>query len=247
MDDHSRDGVPRPRPDRGGARLGEGERLSHRREPGALARTLGPPAAGAIQGEPESSTTPALPYAEIGGFVARLRQEDSIAARALEFLILTAARLGEALGATWAEIDLGNRIWVVPASRMKAEQGAPGAAVATPRWRCSSGCTTFAAATLFSPAPVPAGRWGRLRSCCSRRSWAVPTCTGCARRFATGRPSVPRFPSEVAEMALAHAVGDAVEQAYRRTDLFDKRRQADGRMGGVLLGSGERRQDCAHR
>ena len=61
----------------------------------------------------------ALPWREIGGFVARLRQHNSTASRALEFTILTAARTGEVIGARWSEIDLGNTVWTVPAGRMK--------------------------------------------------------------------------------------------------------------------------------
>src|SRR5262249_25668476 len=64
----------------------------------------------------------ALPYIEIGAFVARLRQESSIAARALEFLILTATRLGEVLGMTWDEVNFANQTWTVPAARMKAKE-----------------------------------------------------------------------------------------------------------------------------
>ena len=62
----------------------------------------------------------ALPYAETGGFISALRQQEGIAARALEFAILTAARTGEVIGATWGEIDLGQKVWTIPAQRMKA-------------------------------------------------------------------------------------------------------------------------------
>ena len=63
---------------------------------------------------------PALPYDELADFVAMLRSQEGIAARALEFLILTATRTGEVIGARWEEVDLGEKSWVVPAARMKA-------------------------------------------------------------------------------------------------------------------------------
>ena len=62
----------------------------------------------------------ALPYAELAAFMAELRQQEGIAARALEFTILTAARTGEVIGARWAEIDFAERLWTIPAERMKA-------------------------------------------------------------------------------------------------------------------------------
>src|SRR5262245_33487218 len=81
----------------------------------------------------------ALPYAEVPAFLAKLRQQTSVPAKYLEFVILTAARLGEALGATWDEVDLDNRVWTVPASRMKANKEHPPAGLAargpSPHWR----------------------------------------------------------------------------------------------------------------
>ena len=64
----------------------------------------------------------ALPYAEIGSFIVALRQQEGTAARALEFAVLTAARTGEVIGATWNEIDLLDKMWTIPASRMKASR-----------------------------------------------------------------------------------------------------------------------------
>src|SRR5262249_48189726 len=65
---------------------------------------------------------PALPYAELGEFIAALRQQEGIAARALEFLILTAARTGEVIGARWSEFNLAEKVWIVPAERMKGSK-----------------------------------------------------------------------------------------------------------------------------
>jgi integrase len=176
----------------------------------------------------------ALPYREIGAFMADLRRQEGIGARALEFAILTAARTGEVIGARWDELDLAERLWAVPAARMKAgkehrcplsdaaiaivadmrkvNQSDPGSLSGTgfvfPGGRASQPMSNMAMAMTLRRM-----RRGELtvhgfRS--SFRDWAAE-CTG--------------FPAEVAEMALAHAVGDKVEAAYRRGDLFQKRRQ----------------------
>jgi hypothetical protein len=100
---------------------------------------------------------PALPYPEIADFIASLRSQEGIAARALEFLILTASRTGEVIGATWAEIDLEARLWTIPGSRMKG-----GASTAYPsagrRWRSWSGLQRRSAEISYSPARVWASR-----------------------------------------------------------------------------------------
>lgn len=166
----------------------------------------------------------ALAIDDMHAFMQRLRQVQGMGARALEFAILTAARSGEVRGATWNEIDMQARVWTIPASRMKAsrEHRVPlnGRAVellqALPKFegvdlvfvgtknQPISDMTLTAALRRMD---VPATAHG-FRS--TFRDW-------CAERTST--------PSEVAEMALAHAVGDKTEQAYRRGDLFDKRRE----------------------
>ena len=99
--------------------MGEGARLSQRREPGAVARPSRPSAAGASKVRKVEHHA-ALPYAELPAFMRELRERDGVAARALEFTILTATRTGEALNARWAEIDLDDKLWTIPAERMKA-------------------------------------------------------------------------------------------------------------------------------
>ena len=161
----------------------------------------------------------ALPYAEIGAFMAELRARDGVAARALEFAILTAARTGEVIGATWAEFDLQDRLWTIPAERMKAGRehrvplSAPALAIlqALPKGEPSDRVFPLSQMALL----MTLRRMGRgdltvhgFRS--TFRDWAAER---------TG------FPAEVAEMALAHTVADKVEAAYRRGDLFAKRRQ----------------------
>jgi integrase len=168
----------------------------------------------------------ALPYAEIGTFMAALRQETGVAARCLEFIVLTGARLGEATNAEWSEIDLPNRIWTVPPSRMKSfkEHRAP---------------LSDAALTVLdemqsirhSDYIFPGGRKGRplgkhpavrLAKLASGRDVTVHGFRSTFRDWAAERTN---FPREIAEMALAHSVGNSVEAAYRRSDLFDKRRK----------------------
>jgi integrase len=168
----------------------------------------------------------ALPYDAVGGFVAKLREESSIAARALEFVILTAARLGEVRGAIWDEIDLRNRLWTVPPSRMKAkkEHRVPlnDAAIAVLKRMHN---------VRHSDLVFPGTRAGKQIApttallLVKRLADADVNVHGFRSTFRDWAAERSTFPSEVAEMALAHAVGDKVEAAYRRSDLFDKRRK----------------------
>ncbi|MGC2854151.1 tyrosine-type recombinase/integrase [Novispirillum sp. DQ9] len=169
----------------------------------------------------------ALPYAEIAAFMVALRQRDATAARGLEFAILTAARTGEVLGATWAEIDLEAAVWTVPADRMKA--GREHRVPLSPR----------AAAILQAMAQehgqegylFPSKRKGKPLSNMAflmllrRMGRADLTAHGFRSTFRDWTAERTAFPGEVAEAALAHVVGDKVEAAYRRGDLFEKRRK----------------------
>jgi integrase len=169
----------------------------------------------------------ALPYPKIGAFMAELRLQEGVAARALEFAILTASRSGEVLGSRWEEFNLADRLWTVPAARMKSgrEHRAPLSAAALEivenMGETRQGDHVFAGRTSGSPLGRMAlldqlARMGRARDVTPHgfrstfRDW-------CAERT--------NFPAEVAEMALAHTIGDRVEAAYRRGDLFQKRRQ----------------------
>jgi integrase len=164
----------------------------------------------------------ALPYAEIGSFMAELRQQTSISARALEFLILTAARRGEALEARWTEIDIPNAVWTIPASRMKAdrEHRVPlsGAALAVLKGMQAVRRNEF----------VFPGRHGQFESkalfrVLQRLGRGDITAHGFRSSFRDWASERSTFPREVAEMALAHAIESQVEAAYRRGDLFEKR------------------------
>jgi integrase len=167
----------------------------------------------------------ALPYAEIGAFLAELRRREGNAARALEFTILTAARSGEALGARWDEIDLRARLWTVPAARMKAER------------EHRVPLSTAALAVLERMERVRESDFvfpGTQRAVLSDMSMLAVlkrmgrddlTVHGFRSSFRDWGAERTNFPNEMLEMALAHAVGDKVEAAYRRGDMFDKRRK----------------------
>jgi integrase len=169
----------------------------------------------------------ALRYLQIGAFMAELGSQKGIAARALEFLILTASRTNEVLGATWDEIDLEERIWTVPAARMKKtgkQHRVPlsHAAFAIVRSLIGIQCGEFV---------FPGMTWGKPLSNMSllmllrRMEHDELTVHGFRSTFTDWAAERTAFPIEVRQMALAHTVGDKVEAAYRRGDLFEKRRQ----------------------
>lgn len=163
----------------------------------------------------------AVAVADAPTFMARLMQQSGMGARALEFLILTAARSGEVRGATWSEIDLEAALWVVPAARMKGgrEHRVP-----------LSGHALTLLQTVGPRKPddcVFPGQRGLLSdmslTAVLRRMKVVATAHGFRSTFRDWVSECTSHPSEVAEMALAHAVGDKVEAAYRRGDLLAKR------------------------
>lgn len=180
------------------------------------------PAPGKVQ-KPQHHA--ALPYSDIGTFAVTLRANTSVAARALEFTILTACRTGEALGATWAEFDLSVPVWTVPGERMKAKRDH--------RVPLSS-----AAVKLLRTLPTVGGegvvfegaRQGRplsnmaLLQLLKRMNRDDVTTHGFRSTFRDWASECTSFANEVAEMALAHAIRDKTESAYRRGDLFEKRR-----------------------
>ena len=168
----------------------------------------------------------ALPYPQVGAFVAKLRKDSSVGARCLEFITLTAARLGEAINAEWDEIDLANRVWVVPASRMKAdrEHRVPlsGAALAVLKAVQAIRQSDYVFPGTRQGRPVGENTPVRLAKQAAGSNITVHGLRSTFRDWASERTS---FSREVAEMALAHAIPNAVEAAYRRGDLFEKRRR----------------------
>ena len=169
---------------------------------------------------------PALPYADLPEFMAALRAQEGTAARALEFAILTATRTGEAMGARWGEIDVAQQTWTIPAERMKAgkEHRVPlsGRALAIIEQMAAirSGDHVFAGAKAGRPLSNMA-----FLMLLRRMGRGDLTAHGFRSSFRDWAAERTNFPAEVAEMTLAHAVGSKVETAYRRGNLFQKRRQ----------------------
>lgn len=169
----------------------------------------------------------AMAYEDVPAFVADLRERDAMAARALEFTILTAARTGETFGATWREIDLKAAVWVIPAERMKA--GREHRVPLTPR--AVEILTELAGLKAGRDAFVfPGRKEGRPLSVMAmdmlmRRMKVDFTVHGFRSSFRDWAGEETTFPREVAEAALAHVVGDETERAYRRGDALEKRRK----------------------
>jgi integrase len=166
----------------------------------------------------------ALPYAETGAFMADLVKMEGMGARALEFAILTAARSNEVRGATWAEFDLNARTWTVPAERMKAkkEHRVPLSAQAV---QLLKALPTIADETLvfFSSKKGKPLSDMTLTATLRRMNRNDITAHGFRSTFRDWASEATAYPGDVVEMALAHTIGNKVEAAYRRGDLFEKR------------------------
>ncbi|HEV3174887.1 MAG TPA: tyrosine-type recombinase/integrase [Stellaceae bacterium] len=166
----------------------------------------------------------ALPFRDVPELVAALRKQEGLAARTLEFLVLTAARSSEAAGARWDEIDLNEAVWTIPASRMKA--GREHRVPLTPR-------AVELLRSLYTQEGNPFvfinGSGGGLDD---RALWRFMrqmgqggTVHGLRSAFRDWAGEQTAFPHDVAEAALAHVRGDKSVRAYARGDLFDKRRR----------------------
>lgn len=169
----------------------------------------------------------AMPFTDVPVFLSQIRARDAMAARSLEFVILTAARTGEALGATWREIDASSKVWTVPAARMKG--GREHRVPLSPR---VLGILTELAAFGSEPDDYlfPSTKRGRPLSGMAmdmllRRLNLDVTVHGFRSSFREWCGELSTYPREVAEAALAHVVGDATERAYRRGDALEKRRE----------------------
>ena len=172
----------------------------------------------------------ALPWQEVNAFIATLATQPGIAALALQFAILTAARTGEVIGATWREVDLEAATWTIPASRMKAgrehrvplSEPALGVLTAVAKLRTTSEPN----APVFPGAVANKGLSNMAMLTLLRRMKRDDlTAHGFRSTFRDWAAETTGYPGEVVEMALAHVVGDKTEAAYRRGDLFEKRRR----------------------
>lgn len=174
---------------------------------------------------------PALPYPHMGAFMERLRDRDGAAASGLEFLILTAARTGEVIGARWSEVDMQRARWVLPADRMKGrrEHSVPLSEPAL--------AVLHRLALIRSNEFVFPGRSGGLSNMAfaallKRMDYTQITAHGFRSTFRDWAAETTAHPSDVVEMALAHSIGNKAEAAYRRGDLFEKRRRLMGDWAG---------------
>jgi integrase len=168
----------------------------------------------------------ALAYADAGKMMAKLRESSGTAARAVEFITLTVARTGEARGATFAEIDAEARTWTVPAERMKAgkEHVVPlsdrALAIVEIMRQRATGDLIFGGGVDGRPISDTA-MTKALRLASPDKAATLHGLRSMFRDWCGDQTDTPR---EVAEEALAHQVGNAVERAYRRGDALEKRR-----------------------
>lgn len=168
---------------------------------------------------------PALPFDELAAFMELLQKQEGQGARALEFAILTAARSGEVRGATWEEINIDDATWTVPASRMKAKrehrvalnEQAIAILNATPEDKRTGLVFPNTKGAKLSDMTLTAVLKRMKRSDITAHGFRSTFRDWCSERT--------NYPRDVAEMALAHTIGDKVEAAYRRGDLFEKRRR----------------------
>ena len=174
----------------------------------------------------------ALPWEEVGAVMAELNEQDGIAALAARFTILTAARTNEVVGATWGEIDMKGAVWTVPGDRMKA-----GAEHKVPLSDATLAVLRLAAEHRRSDKPdaaiFPGGTKGKgagglsnvaMLALLRRMGRDNVTMHGFRSSFRDWASETTRHEHAVVEKALAHAIESKVEAAYRRGDLFEKRR-----------------------
>jgi integrase len=201
------------------------------------------PVQGITKGLPKQSSRDehhaAMPYPDVPAFVARLRSgsEGEIARLAFEFLIFTASRTGEVLGARWDEFDDSQAIWTVPPERMKAkrEHRVPitkrGLEIIT-RCKLLAGRSAFVFPGRSSAAPMS----NMVFLMTLRRMKVEVTAHGFRSSFRDWAAEATSFPRELAEMALAHTIENKVEAAYRRGDMLQRRREMMEKWSAFLMG-----------
>ena len=170
---------------------------------------------------------PAVHYSRINEFVQQLRKQQGVAPLALEFLIHTAARTGEVLGATWSEIDLDKAVWTVPAERMKARQehrvplNARAVSILKLMKSASRSSYVFPGWTTKREAPLSTGALLNVMKRSPQFSNFVPH--GFRSTFRDWTAERTNYANETAELALAHVIKNQSEASYRREDQLEKR------------------------
>jgi integrase len=201
--------------------------LRYGRPDGALLEsTLAKAVSDRLPAQPRRGNFSAMPYEELPAFLARLVHKGGMGALALRALILTAARSGEIRGATWSELDMDDAVWTIPAERMKMRRAhrVPLCAEALAVFKQAASIRRGGTSFVF-----PSAKGAQLSDMTltkAMRDMDVPyTAHGFRSSFRDWAAEQTSLPGEIAEAALAHAVPNAVEAAYRRTDFFDKRRE----------------------
>lgn len=164
----------------------------------------------------------AIPWKDLPGFMVELRKREGLAARALEFAILTGTRSGEVRGATWGEIDLKEQLWTIPAKRMKGgrEHVVP---LSKPAVDLLKALPRFEDVEHVFPSTKGGALSDMALSALMRRMSVNATPHGFRSTFRDWVSETTAYPHEVAEMALAHVIPSPVERAYRRGALLTKR------------------------
>ena len=174
----------------------------------------------------------ALPYAKVNGFLQSVDNQAGLAAKSLKLVIFTACRSNEVLGAAWDEIDFENKVWAIPAERMKTGKEhrvpltAPALAILKDLKREAATEPDKEPSPYVFPSPKGSGFLSNISmlALLKRMERRDITVHGFRSSFRDWAAEQTNFPREVAEAALAHAIQSRVEAAYRRSDLFEKRR-----------------------
>jgi len=182
------------------------------------------------QAKSKSEHHPAMRYVDLPDFMTELREPTEVSAQALKFTILTVKRTQEIIGARWPEISAQEKLWTIPAGRMKGEPEhrvplSDDALAAIEEMRPISGEDPKGFIFPGAKKGKGLGNMAMLRLLQKHMGRPEVTVHGFRSTFRDWAAERTNFPNEVAEMALAHVVTDKVEAAYRRGDLFDKRRQ----------------------
>jgi integrase len=192
--------------------------------------------------QPRNKNFAAMDYAQVPAFMGKLADKRTMGALALQTAVLTATRSGETRGATWREIDLKEGVWTVPAERMKMKR--PHRIPLSPQaLAVLEAARAMPKADLSADALVFPGATGKPLSDMTLtkilRDMKEPfTVHGMRSSFRDWAAENLSMPGEIAEAALAHAVPNAVEAAYRRTTFFDKRREMMAAWGSFCAGEG---------
>jgi integrase len=179
---------------------------------------------------------PSMRYVDVPSFVTELREREGVAAKALLFLILTATRSGEVIGARWPEIDFETATWTIPAERMKArrEYKVPVSEQAIKLLR--SLLIEDDNDHLFIGGKAGAGLYtAALDNVLKRMGYKDASVHGFRSSFRTWCAEQTNYPREIAEASLAHAIGSQIERAYQRSSLFDHRRRLMGEWATFVM------------